>query len=78
MKLSIIMPVYNSESYILESIYSYVNQVNSDVELIIIDDGSKDNSYRLVLDNFKNEISRGIIKLYRQDNNGVSIARNKG
>ncbi|MBF4448762.1 glycosyltransferase, partial [Vibrio anguillarum] len=69
---------YNSENYIVESINSYTKQGSPDVELIVIDDGSTDNSYRLILENFRNEISIGLIKLYKQDNSGVSVARNKG
>ena len=44
MKFSIIMPVYNAENYVNKGIMSIVNQTYNNWELIIIDDGSNDNT----------------------------------
>lgn len=67
-KISVIMPVYNAEKFIKETIESLLNQTFSDFELIIIDDGSVDNSYEIIrcyLDKrikyFKNEKNSGIV-----------------
>ncbi|EGR4280468.1 glycosyltransferase family 2 protein [Vibrio cholerae] len=78
MKLSIIVPMYNSEDYIVSCIMSYIRQSSTDVELIIIDDGSTDEGYSLVLSVFEKEINSGLIIIHKQENLGVSIARNNG
>ncbi|WP_298488579.1 glycosyltransferase [uncultured Maribacter sp.] len=77
MFISIIIPVYNVEKYIYNCLESVVNQekINEDYEIIIVDDGSPDNSIRTVntfIEKFNN------IKLIRQKNRGLSIARNTG
>lgn len=74
-KLSIIIPCYNSQNYIGKTIESVLNQTFQDWELIIINDGSTDNSIQ--------EITRFIkidnrIKLFSIENGGVNIARNFG
>ena len=76
MKLSIILPVYNAEKYISEAIYSFYNQLMPGVELIIVNDGSTDTSLKII-----NEVLAFLnhpvcIKLYSQENKGVSVARN--
>ncbi|WP_100610694.1 glycosyltransferase family 2 protein [Confluentibacter lentus] len=70
---SVIIPLYNKEAYIEETIKSVLNQSFQDFEVIIVDDGSTDSSYKMAV-SFKSEK----IKLLKQDNQGVSIARNKG
>ena len=72
-KVSIIVPVYNVEKYIKRSLESLVNQTFSDIEIIVINDGSTDNSANII-ETFKDER----IKLYSQDNKGGSAARNLG
>lgn len=72
---SIIMPVYNAEKYVEQSIKSVLNQTFTNFELIIIDDCSKDNSYR-ICEQFKNEKNIILIKNYR--NLGVADTRNLG
>lgn len=75
MRVSIIMPVYNVEDYIEKSILSIKKQEEKEWELIIIDDGSVDDTFKKAKEIAKND-SR--IQLIRQKNKGVSIARNKG
>lgn len=70
---SIITPLYNKEDYIANTLKSVLNQNFKDFEIIIIDDGSTDDSIKVV-SQFKDP---RIIKI-RQDNKGVSIARNLG
>ena len=73
--VSIIMPVYNCENYLDKSITSVLNQTLDNIELIIINDGSTDNSNKII-EKYLNKDNR--IKYINQSNNGVSIARNKG
>ena len=49
-KISIIVPVYNTEKYISECINSLLSQTYNNYEIIIIDDGSTDNSYKICKD----------------------------
>ena len=67
-KLSIIIPCYNAEPYIYELLKVLDEQVTKDVEVILIDDGSK----KPIESNYK------WLTLIRQENGGVSKARNKG
>ena len=73
-KFSIIIPVYNIEKYIDETINSILSQKYTDFELIVIDDGSKDNSGK-ICDKYKKDAK---VKIVHQQNAGVSAARNKG
>jgi glycosyltransferase involved in cell wall biosynthesis len=73
MKLSIIVPVYNVEEYILECVQSLCNQTLKDIEIIVVDDGSTDNSINIVKE-FKDKR----IKIVTQQNGGLSSARNTG
>lgn len=73
--ISIIVPVYNVEKYIRKCIESILSQTYPDWELILIDDGSKDNS-RIICDEYAQKDNR-IISVH-QINAGVSAARNKG
>lgn len=74
-RFSIIIPVYNSEKYISKCIKSWLNQTFKDFELIIIDDGSVDDTFDIVNDLKKNDKR---IHIYRKKNGGVSAARNLG
>jgi glycosyltransferase involved in cell wall biosynthesis len=71
--VSIIIPVYNSEKHLQETILSAIAQTWPNKEIIIIDDGSTDNSLQIAK-SFKNDI----IKVFTQENKGASAARNKG
>lgn len=73
--ISIIMPLYNTEEFVSEAIQSVLDQTFKDFELIIIDDGSTDNSLEKVRSfNFDNRITCIVSK----KNRGIGIARNKG
>ncbi len=69
---SIIIPCFNKQNQILTTLYSVLNQSFQDYEIIIVDDGSTDNSVNLI-----NTLQDKRIKLIQQQNAGVSIARNK-
>jgi len=70
---SVIMPVYNTERYVSDAIRSVVFQTERDLELIIIDDGSTDDSLKVLL-NWAAQDDR--IKLVSRSNSGVSATRN--
>lgn len=72
---SIIMPVYNAEKYVEQSIKSVLNQTFTNFELIIIDDCSKDNSYSICQ---KFEKDKRIILKKNSNNLGVADTRNYG
>ena len=73
--VSIVIPSYNAEKHIIETINSVLSQSYKDWELILIDDGSTDNT-AAIIKRFSENDNR--IKSYHQDNSGVSIARNYG
>lgn len=70
-KVSILIPLYNSENYISETIESSLMQTWENKEILIVDDGSTDNSYQ-VAKSFESDI----IKVFRQKNQGACVARN--
>lgn len=72
-KLSIIIPVYNAEKYIKECIESILPEMDNEIELLLIDDGSKDSSYYII----KKYQSKNI-RLFHHENHGVSYTRNIG
>lgn len=74
-KVSVIVPVYNTEKYLKECLESIVNQTLDDIEIICVNDGSTDNSLDILKDYAKDD-SR--IKIISQENNGQGSARNKG
>lgn len=74
-KISVILPVYNSEKVISRTIESIIKQTYNNIELIIIDDGSIDNSGKICEEYAK---SYDMIKYINIENNGVSNARNIG
>lgn len=74
-KISMIMPVYNSEDYLASAIQCVLNQTMKDFELILVDDGSSDNSGE-ICDSFAKRDSR--IVVIHQKNGGICRARNKG
>lgn len=73
-KISIIVPIYNVEKYIDRCLKSIQNQTLKDIEVILVDDGSKDNSISIA----KQYLEDKRFKLYHKDNGGLSSARNYG
>lgn len=73
--LSIIVPIYNAEKYLKECLDSLVYQDYKNFEIILIDDGSTDNSLN-ICNQYKERYSN--INVIAQSNNGVSLARQKG
>lgn len=76
MKVSVIMPAYNTEKYIRTAIESILNQTFSEFEFIIIDDGSTDNTWNIVQEFSK--IDPRIKAIKNEKNLGISPSRNKG
>lgn len=74
-KVSIVIPVYNAAKYLEPCLESVLNQSYRNVEIVVVDDGSSDNS-RLICEKFEKKDSR--VRYYFQDNQGVSVARNQG
>lgn len=72
-KVSVIVPVYNSEDYLKKCISSLVNQTLKDIEFIIINDGSTDSSDEIIK-SFKDKR----IKYFKRDNHGIGATRNFG
>ena len=73
--ISVIVPVYNVEEYLDRCIESIVNQTYKNLEILLIDDGSTDNSYN-ICDKWAKKDNR--IKVVHKENGGVSSARNVG
>lgn len=74
-KISVIVPVYNVEEYLEKCLDSLVNQTLKDIEIIVVNDGTKDNSQDIIdkyVKKYKN------IKCYKKENGGLSSARNYG
>lgn len=71
-KISVIIPTYNRSKYVVKAIDSVLNQSFKDYEIIVIDDGSTDNT-RKTLEAYSNKI-----RYIYQENSGASAARNKG
>ena len=73
-KVSIIVPVYNTEKYLEKCLNSLVNQSLENIEIIVVNDGSTDNS-ELIINKFKQDYPNKIIYL-KKENGGLSDARN--
>ena len=71
--ISIIIPVYNVEQYLDKCLQSVIHQTYQDIEIILVDDGSSDNS-GILCDKWQEKDSR--IKVIHKSNGGVSNARN--
>lgn len=79
-KFSVIMPLFNKERYVKKAIESVISQTYRDFELIIVDDGSTDNS-AAVCEEFSNSLTlshSNPFRLIKQANAGVAAARNNG
>lgn len=75
MLFSVIIPLYNKAPYVVKAIQSVLCQAFTDYELIIVDDGSKDNSAEIAAQAIEGHSN---CRLIRQENAGVSMARNNG
>lgn len=73
-KVSVIIPVYNVEEYIEKCLDSVVNQTLKEIEIIVVNDGTKDNSMKKIEKYF----SDSRIKIINKQNGGQSSARNAG
>lgn len=74
-KISVIIPIYNVEKYIEECIKSVCEQTLKEIEIICVNDGTKDDSMKIVSKYAKKDKR---IKIINKDNGGLSSARNKG
>ena len=74
--ISVIVPVYNAEKYLCKCVESILNQTYKDIEILLIDDGSVDNS-AFICDKFRNDYP-DLIKTVHKENGGLSSARNIG
>ena len=75
MRFSVVIPLYNKASYVSKAIGSVLEQTFKDYELIVVDDGSKDDSGNIALQCLG---GRENCRFIHQENAGVSMARNKG
>ena len=75
MKVSVIVPVYNVETFLPYCVESLVNQNFEDYEILLIDDGSTDNSGE-ICDRFSKKYP--VVKVFHKENGGLSDARNYG
>ena len=75
MKVSVIVPVYNVEKYLKRCLDSIINQTYKNIEIILVNDGSKDNS-RDICEEYEKKYEN--ISLINQENGGLSAARNTG
>ena len=74
-RISVIIPVYNTEEYLAQCLDSVIGQSYSNIEVILVDDGSSDTSGR-ICDDYSWKDSR--VRVVHQKNGGVSRARNAG
>lgn len=71
-EVSVIIPTYNSAHYVVEAVESVLAQTYQDVEILVIDDGSKDETAQ-VMKRYKKQV-----RYIQQENSGVAVARNRG
>ena len=73
--VSVIVPVFNVKDYVAEALESVLSQTHTNLELIVVDDGSTDGSGE-ICDDFASRDPR--VKVFHQENSGISTARNTG
>ena len=74
-RISVIIPIYNTEQFLKECVGSVLDQSYQDLEIILVDDGSTDLS-GMICDQYASRDGR--IKVIHQKNEGLSVARNTG
>lgn len=74
-KISVIVPIYNGAEYLENCVYSICSQTYKNLEILLLDDGSRDNSFELCME-LKKEDDR--IRVVSHENRGVSYTRNCG
>lgn len=72
--VSVVIPLYNKEQTVVHTLGTVIAQTYNNFEVIIVDDGSTDNSVQVIRDNFDDKR----IRIIHQENGGVSSARNRG
>jgi glycosyltransferase involved in cell wall biosynthesis len=75
-KVSIIVPVYNVENYLAKCLNSLIDQTHQNIEILVVNDGSKDNSEKIIQDYAQKYPEK--IKPFNKENGGLSDARNFG
>lgn len=75
LKISVVMPVYNAEKYLIEAMESVTKQSLRDIEIICVNDGSKDNSLK-ILEQYASKDSR--VKIIDKENQGYGATVNRG
>lgn len=75
-KVTIVVPVYNAEKYIAKCLDSILNNTYKNIEVILINDGSKDNSQK-ILDEYQKKYPQQLI-VKEQENKGPAETRNRG
>lgn len=76
--ISVVIPTYNRINFIEKAVLSVLNQTYRDFEILIIDDGSLDETVNFIKEKFSKEITEGIIRVFENSHNGISATRNKG
>ena len=74
-KVSVVVPAYNVENYIEDCLKSLINQTLKEIEIIVVNDGSTDNTFEII-NKYANLDFR--IKVISQENQGISVTRNNG
>lgn len=75
--VSVVIPAYNAEKYIIEAIASVRAQTFQDWELLLVEDGSSDNTYETI-EEYRKMVGDNRIRVIRQENMGAAKARNRG
>ena len=70
---SVVVPLYNKQSHVRETIETILSQTYQDFEIVVVNDGSKDDSLKIV-----ESIKDSRLRIINQENQGVSVARNNG